>query len=138
MLYTWDITIPAGTTELSPVKQELKISRGVIVKVQIKFPSGSHGLVKVRLFKWTSQLWPLSAGEWITGDDEAVDAVEYYEFLKGPYRLDFKGCAPTTTFAHTVTIRIVILPKAVASFVPFMELLQQLLGRIFGPTKEED
>jgi len=138
MLYCWDVTIPAGSTEAAPYVQQLKISKGVIVKLQVKFPSGCHGLVKVRLFRWTSQLWPLSPGEWITGDDEVIDAPEYYEFLKGPYRLELKGCSPGTTFAHMVTVRIVILPKAVASFMPFMDLLQKLLERVIGPVQEEE
>lgn len=138
MLYCWDITIPADTALTSPVEQTLKIAKGVIVKVQVKFPSGCHGLVKIRLFKWTSQLWPLSPGEWITGDDEQIDVPEYYEFLKGPYKLDLKACSPDTSYPHVVTIRVVVLPRAVASFYPLAQVLQKFLARVFGPTEEID
>jgi hypothetical protein len=136
MLYCWDITIPPGTLVADPIEQELKISKGVIVKVQLKFPSGCHGLVKVRLLRWTTQLWPLSTGEWITGDDETVDALEYYEFEEGPYRLDFAGCSPASTYAHVITIRVVVLPKIVASFYPLAQALQKILERVFGPIQE--
>jgi len=138
MLFCWDITIPKGTTEDDPLEQTLKVSKGVVVKVQFKYPSGCHGLVKVRILRLQSQIWPLSPGEWITGDDEIIDAPEYYEFLKGPYTLKLIGCAPSTTYDHTITVRLVILPKPVASMAPFLDLLQKLFSRISGPTEETE
>jgi len=132
MFYAWDITIPANTQATTPLERVLKITKGVVVRFGVKFPSGHHSLVKVRLFYLDSQLFPLSRGEWITGDDEAIDVPEYFEIKGAPYTLKFHGCSPGTTYPHLVTVRVVILPKEVASFVPLIELLTKILQRIFG------
>jgi len=63
MFYAWDIIIPADTEESDPVEQALKITKGVITKLSVKFPPGCKGLVKVRILRYESQLVPLSRGE---------------------------------------------------------------------------
>lgn len=130
MIFAWDITISAGTSAASPKTQILKLSSGVIVKVEIKFASGCHGLVKVRLRHEESQLVPLSRDEWITGDDEAVSFPEFFELWTTPYQLKFLGCSPGTSYAHVVTVRVSVLPKSVASMIPFIELLTRVLQRM--------
>jgi len=130
LIFAWDITISANTLATAQVEQILKLSKGVIIKVEVKFPAGCHGLVKVRLFHQESQLIPLSRGEWITGDDEAVSFPEYFELWTTPYQLKFRGCSPGTTYAHTVTVRISVLPKQIASMIPVIELLTRLLQRM--------
>jgi len=130
MIFAWDITITADTKAKTPKEEILKLSKGVITKIEIKFARGCHGLVKVRLFHQEAQLVPLSRGEWITGDDEAVSFPEFFELWTTPYQLKFIGCSPGTTYEHTVTVRIAVLPKTVASMIPVIELLTRLLQRM--------
>jgi len=132
MFFAWDIAIPAGTSASSPVEQTLKLTSGVITHVGVKFPSGCHGMVRVRLLHQTSQLVPLSRGEWVTGDDEEVPSETHFELWTTPYSLRFQGCSPGTTYPHTVTVRITVLPRAVASMIPLIELLTKIFGRMFG------
>lgn len=135
MFFAWDITIPAGTTEADPLTQILKLSKGVITRCDIKFPRGCHGMVKVRLRHQEAQLVPLSRDQWVTGDNETVPTEAYYELGETPAQLKFLGCSPGTSFDHTVTVRISVLPKRVASMIPFMEILIKAFSRIFGPLK---
>jgi len=130
LFFAWDITVEAATAEAAPKAQTLKLSAGVITGVDVKFPSGCHGLVKVRLKHWEFQLMPLSRGEWVTGDDEAVRMPTYFELPKGPYELRFEGASPETSYGHTVTVRVSVLPKAVASMIPFIEVLTKVLQRM--------
>lgn len=130
MIFAWDITILAGKTAASPKTQILKLSKGIIVKVEVKFVRGCHGMVKVRLRHEESQLVPLSRDEWITGDDESVTFPEFFELKTGPYQLKFVGCSPGTRYNHTVTVRISVLPKLVASMIPVINLLSRLLQRM--------
>jgi len=134
MIFAWDITISADTKATSPNTKILKLSSGVITKIEIKFARGCHGMVKVRLLHQESQLVPLSRGEWVTGDDEAVSFPEFFELWTTPYQLKFVGCSPGTGYDHTVTVRIAVLPKVVASMIPVIELLTRLLQRmgVFG------
>jgi len=128
----WDITITANTLDKSPKEQTLKLTKGVIVKCDVKFPAGCHGLVKVRLFYHTFQLIPLTKGEYITGDDETVPTETYFELAASPYALTFEGSSPDTTYNHTVTIRVTVVPKAIASIYPLVEWLNNFAKRIFG------
>lgn len=130
MHYAWDITITANKPEDDPKTQMLKLSKGVITRADIKFPPGCHGLVKVRLYRHEFQLIPLSGDEWITGDAETVPTEQYYELVEDPAQLKFVGCSPTCAYNHTVTVRITVLPKAVATFRPLIEVMTLFLKRI--------
>jgi len=130
MFFAWDITIPAGRSETNPLTQVLKLTVGVIVKVEIKFPRGCHGLAKVRLLHHEFQLVPLSRGEWVTGDDEAVSFPEYFEIKTAPYSLKFVGCSPDAGYDHMISVRVSVLPRQVASMIPVVEILSRLLSRL--------
>jgi hypothetical protein len=130
MFFAWDITIEAGTPEDEPVTQILKLSSGIIVKVDIKFPDGCHGQAKVMLLRNEQQLIPLNRDSWLTGDAETVTTPEYYELTETPTQLKFLGCAPLTSYDHTITVRITILPKPIASLMPVMDLLARMMQRL--------
>jgi len=133
--YAWDITISAGTKVEEPKKQTLSLHPGVVTRIGVKFARGCHGMVRVRLTRGgVFQVYPFSAGEWVTGDNEEVWFSYYYDLTDHPRALDFEGCSPGTTYEHTVSVRITVLPKPVASMIPVIELLSKLLVRmgVFG------
>jgi hypothetical protein len=130
MFYAWDIIITAGTEEANPKTQILKLSKGVITKAELKFPAGCHGLVKARLHFHEFLLIPLSRGEWVTGDDEAIATESYYEMGSTPYELKFLACSPSCTYDHTITVRVQVLPPAIASWIQVIDLLAKLLKRL--------
>jgi len=130
VFFAWDIPIPADTKADTPYIKTLKLTIGVITRIAIKFPRGCHGMVKVRLDRFKFQFLPLSAGEWVTGDEEAVGSEEFFEIREPPAELVFYGCSPGTTYDHVVTVRITVLPKKVASMIPVIELLSRLLQRM--------
>ena len=130
MFFAWDVLIPANTAEASPKTQILKLSKGVITRVDVKFPAGCHGMVRVRLFRYEHQLIPLTGGEWVTGNAESVPTEGYYELVEDPPQLKVVGCSPGASYNHTVTVRIQVLPKAVATFMPLIDLMAKFLRRI--------
>jgi len=132
MHWAWDIVVPAGTGEWSPVTEILKLSKGVITRIDVKFPAGCHGMVKVRILREEAQLVPLSRKEWLIGDDETVPTESYYELSSSPYQLKFVGCSPGTRFDHMITVRVAITPLEVASSKPLLEIWRRLAKRILG------
>lgn len=130
MFFAWDITVETTHTEAAPKTQILKLSKGVITRADIKFPAGCRGFVKVRLLRSEFQLVPLSKGEWVTGDDETVPTESYYELFETPTQLKFVGCSPDATYDHTVTVRISVVPKEMATFMPLIDVLTRFLQRI--------
>lgn len=132
MFYAWDITISAGQAEDDPVTQTLKLTKGVITGIWIKFPPGCHRLVKVRLLRSEFQLVPLSRGAWVTGDDETVPTEPYYELKETPAQLKFLGCAPETAYPHTVTVRVAITPPEIATPYQVLQDLLKVFKRVLG------
>lgn len=130
MNYAWDITVPANTLEKSPKEQTLKLTKGVITKIELKYPAGCHGMVKVKLLRYEHQLVPVNPVDWVTGDDEPVTFPEYYELKATPYQLKFQACSPGTDYPHTISVRISVLEKEIASIMPLVELLTKLLKRL--------
>jgi len=126
MFSAWDITVPANTAELNPLKQKLKLPAGIISKIDIKFPSGCNGMVKVIIKRWTFQLVPLSSGEWITGNDETVPTETAYELLETPFELEFQGCSSSTTYPHVITVRIEVNPLMSVAEKAMIEALNKV------------
>lgn len=135
MSFAWDIEVPADTKATTPKTETLKITFGVITKINIKFADGCHRMVRVRLTRGgLKRVAPLNPDGWITGDAEAVEYHTYIPIETWPRELEFVGCSPDTAYPHTVTVRIELLPRQVASMIPVIELLTKLLQRmgVFG------
>jgi len=127
MFFAWDITVTANTLEKSPKTQILKLSKGIITRVDVKFPAGCHRMVKVRLIRYGLQLIPLSGNEWVTGDDESVPTEGYYELMEAPAQLKFIACSPDTSYSHVISVRVQVLPRYVASVMPLVEIVTKLM-----------
>ena len=131
MGYGWDITIPADTPRYAPVTQTLNVHPGIITRIGVKFAAGCHGYVHTRI-TWggIKAVYPLDTDGYVSGDDEEVQFSYYYALEDRPYELQFEGWSAGTRYPHTVTVRIVILPRAVASMLPVLELITKLLQRM--------
>jgi len=130
MFFCWDITITANTPEDKPLEEWLSLPKGIITSVQVKFPTGCHGMVKVRLFKEALQLVPLAEDEWITGDGETVPTETYAELLDFPYKLKLHACSPDTAYDHTITVLIGVEPEEAAGVTRLTRLMQTLLEEL--------
>jgi len=130
MFFCWDITILADTTERHPDRSWLSLPKGIVTKVDIKFPAGCHGMVRARLFQEALQLIPLSEDEWVTGDDETVTTETYAELLNAPYKLKLVTCSPDTTYDHTITVRIEVQPEHAAGVSSLTRMFKGFLEKL--------
>jgi hypothetical protein len=137
VFFCWDITITADTSEDDPFDDWLPLPKGIITEVTIKFPAGCHGMVKVRLFKESLQLIPLTEDEWVTGDDETVRTDTYCELLDKPFKLKIFACSPDTYYNHTITVRIAVQPEHAAGMSSLTRMFQSFLEKI-GLTNEAE
>ena len=125
MLYAWDILVTANTLESAPKEQLLKITSGVIVLVTVSYRAGCQGWVRVRILHEESVLVPLNKDTWLTGDDETVPAPMWFKISATGNILKFRAHSAGTTYPHTITVRVSILPPEVA-------LILEALGWIKG------
>jgi len=130
VFYCWDITIPKDTEEDDPVTQTLKLSKGVITRLDVKFPAGCHGMVGIRITRYEAPLVPLARESWLTGDDETVPTEGYYELFEAPSQLKFVGCSPDTDYPHTISVRVQVLPKEVVGLKAIFDLLYGFFKRL--------
>jgi len=132
VFYAWDIIIPKNTKQTEPVTQVLKLTKGVITGIWVKFPSGCKGLVKIRLLHAEFQLVPLSGGEWVIGDGETIPTETYYPLRHEPFSLKFIGCSPNTYYPHKITVRIQLTPEWIATpwqvMKDFVSVIKKLIG----------
>jgi hypothetical protein len=87
-------------------------------------------MVKVRLYRHEQQLIPLTRDEWITGDDETIPTETYGDLTDYPYQLKLVACSPDTTYDHTITVRIQVLPSYAAGFAQLTNYVQRLLNKL--------
>jgi hypothetical protein len=130
VFFCWDIKIDADTSEKDPLEGWLRLPKGIITHVDIKFPAGCHGMVQVRMFKESLQLIPLTEDEWVTGDDETVPTDTYAEMLDFPFKLKINACSPDTTYDHTITVRIEVHPEFAAGFASLTRMFKKFLERL--------
>lgn len=133
MSFAWDITIPATTTTANPIEKTLKLTYGIITKLEAKFAPGCHGLVKIKITR--AKLFgilPTNPDEWITGDGETIRYATYLKMDDKPFELVFEGCSPLSSYEHVITVRIEMQPEEVASpyiiLRDFVQIFKKLIG----------
>ena len=113
MLYTKEITFTSGGSVTNQISSNIKAARGVIHKIDIVFPSGSAGLVKVAIFLGAAPVIPSTAGMTISGNAEIVQIPEFLELRKDFNIITIKGFNEDDTYDHIIFFRIYVLPKEV-------------------------
>lgn len=114
MFYRFSLPITAGTTEDTPVEVDAPVATGIITRGILHFPSGCNGMVKVRVFHLGQQLWPTNTDDWLIGNRTPIDFREDYDLRKTPPMLKLKGASPGTSYNHTVTVMVEVLPPEAA------------------------
>jgi hypothetical protein len=127
MLFSWRITVTAGTAEDSPITETLKLTAGVMTLIQVRFEKGCKHLVMVKLLRAEHQILPANPGQWLTGDEETVVDEPYYELVVQPIDLKFLACSPSCTYDHDIAVRVLILPTGV---VFWWQMLEKILRRM--------
>ena len=133
MLYAYELVVPANTPESAPVSQVMKLTVGVVHKLEVFFPAGNLHLVKVVIMDGLHQVWPTNPDGQLKADNYTISYPVWYELTGEPYELTAYGWSPGTTYNHTITIRLgldrreILLPGEASAGI-----LQRLGKLIFG------
>lgn len=131
MYYDFSFTIPADTAKSSPEELDVKLTHGVIHRVEIGFPRGCAGLVHLQIRRGLHQLWPTNPQGSFNTDGYIIPINEYYELFVEPYILTLVGWNLDDTYVHTLEVRIGILPsRAPISGGPVTLAVRRLTGRL--------
>jgi len=134
MFYVYEITTPANTPASNPKETIAKLVRGVIHRVEIRFPPGPAGLLHVQIWRGGHQIYPSVTGQSFASDDETIAFDDFYELYHHPTYLRILTWNEDEYYPHTVRVRIGVLPKYVVDprlmFEDLRNKLTILLRRI--------
>jgi len=101
-IYSWVFTTnPASKQEITK-----KIEGDYITYVNVRFPPGPQGLLKVQFFYGNKQLFPEETGTFFAGDDEIIDWEEFLSLPEKPMPLKIILQNDDDTYPHSVYIRL--------------------------------
>ena len=127
MLFDFDITIPAHTTQLNPVEQIVTLTHGTLTDIRVMFPPGPATLVHVTVRDRLHQLVPANQDGTLNFDDTTISSRMEHPMLDAPYELVITGWSPNAVYEHTVTCQFDMQPAAGDTWVEFNEQLFNLV-----------
>jgi len=111
MLYSKQITFPAGGTEATAAHEYFKVNTGIISTVWITFPPGCAGLVKLRIYSEGHPFLPVNKDNYIRGNNYTFAFPVMFEITDEPMTLTVEGWNEDETYDHTIDVLFLILPK---------------------------
>lgn len=114
MFYEVDLVVPAGSTEENPAEVEVKLTKGVITRMECDFRYGPNFLVFAYIRSALHQHWPLNPDGKIASDGRAVASNEYIEVLYEPHTVICGATSPDCDYDHTLRFRIEVTLLEVA------------------------
>ena len=120
MIYTANITTVKNTAKTALKKTVIRVTKGLVYKVEFFYPAGSSGLLGLAVFDGLYQVWPSSVGEFFISDDETIRFDDLYLKESAPYEFQCYTFNVDDTYDHLVGVRIGLVSSEVfmARFMP--------------------
>lgn len=128
MIYQTTITTVKGPAAFTLKQSTLKVTKGLVYKVEIAFPPGCAGLLKVKIFDGGHQVWPSNNNESFSTDGHIISFDDTLLKLAAPFQYTIHTVNEDTIYDHSVTIRIGMVSEEmyIARFLPYMAYEQML------------
>ena len=120
MIYTANITTVKNTARTALLKTVVRVTKGLVYKVEFYFPPGSAGLMGVAVFDGLYQVWPSTIGDFFVSDDETIRFDDMYLKKSAPYEFQCYSYNEDERFDHFMAVRIGLVSSDVflARFMP--------------------
>lgn len=120
MVYYIDVTTENTYTASSPKSTVLKITRGLIYRVEVEFPPGPLGNLGVAIFDGNYQAWPSSPGYWWHTDWRVIAFDDLYFKSAAPFELIVKTYNTGDSYSHWCGVHVALVSKEefIARFLP--------------------
>ena len=100
--YSWYFLVPPRAERA----YEVWVEGEALETVEIRFPPGPCGLLKVAVFYGVKQIVPLEEGTFVAGDDEAVRAEPHWPLPESPCRLIIYARNEDEVYPHEFHLRL--------------------------------
>ena len=120
MIYWADISTPKNTAKADAQRTPLKVTKGLVYRVEVQFPRGCAGLLYCSIYDGGYSAWPSQPGEWFRGNRNTIGFDDPYLKLAEPYEFDILTYNLDDTYAHSVLVRLGLVSQEVfmARFLP--------------------
>lgn len=105
MFFEYNVTYPPLIFPEEEQIDVLRLTRGIVKRVEVVFPRGCAGLVGVRIFRGPVQVIPLNAPAWLDTDGETISINTEIDLSVNPYELEVRGYNLDDTYSHTIRFR---------------------------------
>ena len=138
MIFSGRISTPANTAKASLQRSTLKISTGLIYKMEMLFPPGPGGLLYVRFLHGSHPLFPVSQDTFFNVDDKEISYDEHYMVETDPDEITIETYNLDTAYPHSVLCIVAVADTEahIAKESPSLAF-DKLIAAIQSPSKEE-
>jgi hypothetical protein len=112
MQFSYDVTIPASTSENTPYEYKVRLDTGTLTGFKIRFRAGCHNRVFVAVFDGLNQIIPAHETKALYADNFTFEIPLQYAISYKPYDLIVKGWSPSTRYDHTISIWLDLIESA--------------------------
>ena len=130
MLFTKHILVETTNTVTARKIEEFRLAQGIITFVSVLFPKGCHGLVSCAIYDHAKQIFPSEEGQYLIGDGDQVEWVEFYELERPPHVVRVEAWGTSLIYDHVVTIRIAVLPRKAIVALALIDAIKGLFGAL--------
>jgi len=111
MIFSAQITTPINTTELQPLRTDLKCASGLIYQLDVVFPPGSSGLMGVQIRNQNVSLYPRNREGWFIGDNYTLSFPDLFELFVDSNIIEIYTYNTDTDYEHLVSVSIGIVAR---------------------------
>lgn len=134
MIYLADITTPKNTAKADALQTVLKITKGLVYRVEIQFPRGCAGLAYCCIQDGAHPVWPTNTDDWFRGNANTIAFDDTYLKLIEPFQFDVYTYNLDDTYSHAILVRVGVVSDEVfmARFLPsysweyFKKMLEEM------------
>jgi len=139
VIYQKTISTVITTYAVTPKRTVLNVCKGLVYKIEIEFPPGPAGLLKVQIFEGGHQRWPSTPGEFFASDNRIIAFDDTLLKLTPPFQYDIYTWNECDKFSHEVIVRIGMVSKEIymARFLPSVAY-EQMLKILAKETKRQE
>lgn len=120
MIYQKIITTPRNRAKETPLVTPMPISKGLMFRIEVTFPSGAWGLHHVVIMDGGHQVAPVPSGEDFASDNTTIAFDDMYLKLAEPFMFWIVTWNEDECNEHRVEVRIGLVTKDIfmARFMP--------------------
>jgi hypothetical protein len=130
MHYSFEISVTPLNTVANPVAQILHMSAGVLVSVDIEFPSGCAKGIRCALYDGSTQILPSNAEGFYALDSSTVHAQVWYDLNLKYNELIFVAWNIGIKYTHSITVMLEVQGPDEPNLGKMVQLIADVLNRL--------